>query len=75
MAAVVKAINAKIRAHPVLNYVCSTRECLPFSVHLPRALSAIPAGHRTFPDDAAHRFPIGALDRDGAVVWWKAFCL
>jgi hypothetical protein len=35
MAAAVKAINAKIRAHPVLNYVCSTREYLPFSVYCP----------------------------------------
>jgi len=40
MAAFVKAINAKIRAHPVLNYVCSTREFLssrqlqPFTSHL-----------------------------------------
>jgi hypothetical protein len=28
MAAFVKAVNAKIRAHPVLNYVCSTRRSL-----------------------------------------------
>ena len=27
MAAFVKAVNAKIRANPVLNYVCSTRTC------------------------------------------------
>ena len=26
MAALVKALNAKIRSHPVLNYVCSTRK-------------------------------------------------
>ncbi|KAG7292705.1 pyruvate transporter mpc1 [Staphylotrichum longicolle] len=31
MAAVVKAINAKIRAHPVLNYVCSTHFWGPVS--------------------------------------------
>lgn len=31
MAAFVKAINAKIRAHPVLNYVCSTRRFMPSS--------------------------------------------
>lgn len=30
MAAFVKAVNAKIRANPVLNYVCSTRELLLF---------------------------------------------
>jgi hypothetical protein len=26
MAAFIKAVNAKIRSHPVLDYVCSTRE-------------------------------------------------
>jgi hypothetical protein len=26
MAAFIKAINTKIRSHPVLNYVCSTRK-------------------------------------------------
>lgn len=31
MAAFVKAINAKIRAHPVLDYVCSTRKFFGFS--------------------------------------------
>ncbi|KAK0731051.1 hypothetical protein B0H67DRAFT_563640 [Lasiosphaeris hirsuta] len=31
MAAFVKAINAKIRAHPVLNYVCSTHFWGPVS--------------------------------------------
>ncbi|KAK0754251.1 hypothetical protein B0T18DRAFT_33573 [Schizothecium vesticola] len=31
MAAVVKAINSKIRAHPVLNYVCSTHFWGPVS--------------------------------------------
>lgn len=30
MAAFVKAINAKIRAHPMLDYVCSTRKWLQF---------------------------------------------
>lgn len=37
MAAFVKAVNAKIRAHPVLNYVCSTREFTVSIRNPPRA--------------------------------------
>lgn len=29
MAAAVKALNAKIRSNPALDYFCSTRECSP----------------------------------------------
>ena len=32
MAAYIRGINAKIRAHPWLNYVCSTRENPPFTI-------------------------------------------
>ena len=64
MAAAVKAINAKIRAHPVLNYVCSTRECLPFPSTGPSLPRAMPAGHRRVPDDAERPPTYGALNRD-----------
>lgn len=53
MAAVVKAINSKIRAHPVLNYVCSTREsALLLSFGIPCSSSSSPSA--IFPDDAGH---------------------
>lgn len=29
MAALIKALNAKIRSNPVSDYLCSTRECCP----------------------------------------------
>lgn len=32
MAALIKALNAKIRSNPVTDYLCSTRECCPDSL-------------------------------------------
>jgi hypothetical protein len=35
MAALIKALNAKIRSNPVSDYLCSTRECCPDSLSCP----------------------------------------
>lgn len=43
MAALIKALNAKIRAHPMLDYVCSTRKLPQFLPELPSSsIRAIP---------------------------------
>lgn len=47
MAAVVKAINSRIRANPVLDYVCSTRRFIPFPFFLfgaARGVRLVPMG-------------------------------
>lgn len=74
MAAVVKAINSKIRAHPVLNYVCSTREsALLFSYGIPCPSSSSPSaiGHSpTMPDTAPEAAILEAtLGSDSPFAW------
>lgn len=56
MAAVVKALNAKIRSHPVLDYVCSTR-----TYHSPRSLPSATT-ETGQPHDTDRMNPLGTPD-------------
>lgn len=49
MASAIAALNAKIRSHPVLSYICSTRELA--QLYLQLAIVPLPNGMRYIPHD------------------------
>lgn len=61
MAAAISALNAKIRSHPVLNYVCSTRESAP------TIRRAKPPSHESIPIIGSSEANIAHVDFWGPV--------